>query len=65
MSTQRCGYYFFYAIFAELYNLKVAVYIFEIIFVAVFVECENYLAGEFIFLNSWGGNNNITLRRNS
>lgn len=65
MSTQRHGYYFFYAIFAELYNLKGAVYISEIIFVAVFVEWENYLAGEFIFLNSWGGNNNITLRRNN
>lgn len=49
MSAQRRGYYFFYAIFAELYNLKGAVYILEIIFLAVFVGWENYLAGEFIF----------------
>ena len=39
MSTQRRGYYFFYAIFAELYKLNVAVYIFEIIFPAISVKC--------------------------
>jgi len=40
MSTQRRGYYFFYAIFAELYNLKGAVYISEIIFVAVLLNVK-------------------------
>lgn len=33
MSTERPGYYFIYAIFAELYNSHRAVYIFEIILV--------------------------------